>query len=375
MKSSASSTRLIVASSESSADMLYATGFHAPDPFIYLRKDGKTTIVLNDLEIDRGHREAKVDEIVAYSDIVAKLATAGIKSASFGDVLTRFLKERRARTALVPSDFPLGLARSLPVDIRLQPVEGSFWKEREQKTADELNHLRKALKITEAGILRGIEVLAASEIGRANVLRWAGRALTSETLRAEIDMAVLRAGGRPGGTIVAGGNQACDPHERGSGQLRANSLIILDVFPRSAKTGFFGDLTRTVARGRANESQRDLWETTREGQALALRKMRPGGDGKVLQDEVRDFFTAEGFPTEKRNGRWSGFFHGLGHGLGLEIHEEPRVGKTTFKPGRVLTVEPGLYCEGIGGARIEDVVTITETGIRKLSNLPIMLEV
>src|ERR1039457_2887471 len=121
-----------------------------------------------------------------------------------------------------------------------------------------------------------MEVLAASKTGPGKKLVWSGRPLTSEILRAEIDSAILRAGGLPANTIVAGGDQACDPHERGFGPLYADSLIILDVFPRDAKTGYFGDLTRTVVRGRARDAQRQLWETVKAGQALALRKIKAG---------------------------------------------------------------------------------------------------
>jgi Xaa-Pro aminopeptidase len=199
--------------------------------------------------------------------------------------------------------------------------------------------------------------------------------LTSEILRAEIDSAILRAGGIPAGTIVAGGDQACDPHERGFGPLRANELIILDVFPRDSKTGFYGDLTRTVVRGRASEEQRRLWETVREGQALALKKMKPGVDGLKLHNEIKQLFAERGYPTELRNGKHVGFFHGTGHGLGLEIHEFPRFQKTVFKKGQSLTVEPGLYYPGIGGVRIEDVVVLTENGARILSKFEKRLEV
>ena len=135
---------------------------------------------------------------------------------------------------------------------------------------------------------------------------------------------------------MAGGDQACDPHERGFGPLKADSLIILDIFPRDAKSGYFGDMTRTVVRGRASEAQRRLWETVRDGQALALKKMKPGVDGLKLHNEVKQLFTDRGFPTEIRNGRQVGFFHGTGHGLGLEIQEFPRFQKTVFKPGHVL---------------------------------------
>ena len=157
--------------------------------------------------------------------------------------------------------------------------------------------------------------------------------------------------------------------------MKANSLIILDIFPRDAKSGYFGDMTRTVVRGRASEAQRRLWETVWEGQKLALKKMKPGVDGLELHNEVKQFFTDRGFPTGVRDGRQVGFFHGTGHGLGLEIHEYPRFQKTVFKVGQVLTVEPGLYYPGVGGARIEDVAVVTRSGHRLLSRFEKRLEI
>jgi Xaa-Pro aminopeptidase len=259
--------------------------------------------------------------------------------------------------------------------IRVQPTDGLFWPERETKKESELRLMREALAITEAGMARGVEVLKQSNPGKGKQLQWHDATLTSEILRAEIDTAVLRAGGLPANTIVAGGDQACDPHERGHGPLKADSLIILDIFPRSAKTGYYGDLTRTVVRGRASDPQRRLWDTVNEGQTLALKKMKPGVDGLKLHQEVRQFFTDQGYPTEIRAGKQTGFFHGTGHGLGLEIHEHPRFQKTVFRTGQVLTVEPGLYYPGLGGTRTEDVVALTKSGIRMLSRFPNQLEI
>ena len=153
-----------------------------------------------------------------------------------------------------------------------------FWPARLHKTPEEMGHLRRALQITQAGMARGMEVLAAAKAagGRkaapGGELRWGGGTLTSERLRAEIDSAILHAGGLPANTIVAGGEQACDPHERGSGPLRAGELIIIDIFPRDAATGYFGDLTRTVVKGRATDAQHQLWLTVQEGQ----RRVSPG---------------------------------------------------------------------------------------------------
>src|ERR1044071_9577544 len=234
--------------------------------------------------------------------------------------------------------------------------------------------MRRALQITESGMARGIEVLSASKPGPGKKLIWSGKTLTSEILRAEIDSAVLRAGGLPANTIVAGGDQACDPHERGSGPLRANSLIILDIFPRDASSGYWGDMTRTVVRGRASEAQRKLWETVKDGQELALKRIKAGVDGMSIHKAIQKLFDERGYRTEVRGGKNVGLFHGTGHGLGLEIHEYPRLQKVTLKDRQVLTVEPGLYYPGLGGVRHEDVVVVTKSGCRILSRFPMQMD-
>lgn len=363
--------RLIYAASPQSADMLHATGFQAPDPFLFLEHRGKTTIVLNDLEIDRGRRQARVDEIVPMDDVL-RLAGGPVPMPV---VAAAFLRSRRIRRVEVPSDFPLGVARVLEkVGVKVVPVEGLFRPEREIKTKEELAAIRRALNLTKSGILRATEVLRESRIGRRGFLYWRGKVLTSETVRAEADAVVLRGGGLADGTIVAGGRQACDPHERGRGPLRAHQLIIIDIFPRDSRSGFFGDLTRTVVRGRAGEAQRRLWQTVREAQEMAVQAIKPGVAGKEVHEAVQRFFVEHGYPTCRKKGRWTGFFHGTGHGLGLDLHEQPRLAATVFRPGQVFTVEPGLYDPSIGGARHEDVVTVTERGARRLVALDVPLE-
>jgi Xaa-Pro aminopeptidase len=376
MSKKKSETRLIVAASDQDANMLYATKFWAPDPFIFLQQKGKRTLVLSDLEIDRGRKQADADEFIPFSKLEREVQGKSKKTPPYEKVLAHFLHKRGVRSTIVPANFPLGYARELHRDkIRLEPTNGLFWPQREAKTDEEIQKLSRALRITEAGLARAIEVLKASKIRMGQRLRWSGKTLTSEILRAEIDSAILRAGGVPNGTIVAGGDQACDPHERGSGPLSANSLIILDVFPRDAKTGYFGDITRTVVRGKAREAQRQLWETVKAGQALALKRIKAGVDGMSIHKAIQDFFTKRGYRTEVRKGRQVGFFHGTGHGLGLEIHEYPRLQKVTLKARQVLTVEPGLYYPGLGGVRHEDVVMVSKEGHWKLSRFPKQLEI
>lgn len=365
-------TKLIVADSERNADVLYATRFFAPDAFIFLEQRGKRTIVLSDLEIDRGRRDAKVDEVVAYSSISEPLKKKLKREPGLAEVLEVFLRKRKVKSATVPSDFPLGLATRLKV--RLKPADNLLYTEREFKTDEEIEAITKALRVTEEGISRAFEVLKQSKIGQKGALKWDGRPLTSEILRGEIDATIIRRGGLPINTIVSGGEQACDPHERGSGPLRANELIIIDVFPRDARSGYFGDITRTVVRGRATTEQRRLWETVLAGQEKALAEMKPGVEGAKLHESIKEFFKTEGYPTEQVNGRWQGFFHGTGHGLGLELHEHPRVGRTILKEGQVFTVEPGLYFPGVGGVRHEDVVVVTKGGVKVLTKLAKPLE-
>ena len=368
--------RLIVAPSDTDADMLYATRIFIGDPFIFLQQKGKRILVLSDLEIDRAKKNAKADEFVMFNQLEREVQGKAKKAPPYEKVLAHFLTKRGVKRALVPANFPLSFANEIKRNgIALETSNGLFWPAREKKTAEEIRLLERALRMTETGMKRGMEILKTSKLGTGKKLMWSGKTLTSEILRAEIDSAILRAGGVPTNTIVAGGDQACDPHERGFGPLRADSLIILDIFPRDGKTGYWGDMTRTVVRGRASEQQRKLWEAVKAGQTLALKRIKAGVDGMSIHQAITELFERRGFPTEVRNGRRVGFFHGTGHGLGLEIHEYPRLQKVVLKAGQCLTVEPGLYYPGIGGARIEDVVIVEKDGCRILSKFPKQLEI
>jgi Xaa-Pro aminopeptidase len=279
---------------------------------------------------------------------------------------------------LVPGNFPLGLAddmRRRGIRVRCRP--GTFFPARECKSPAEVRKIRAALRMAEAGMAAGMEALKAAGIGQGRRLMHCGTPLTSERLRAIMDTAVLQAGGVASHTIVAGGRQGCDPHEPGRGPLRAGEPIILDIFPRSQETGYFGDLTRTVVRGRATEAVRRLYRAVAEAQVLALGRMRAGAATREVHRSVEGFFDRQGYRTGKQSGRMTGFFHGTGHGLGLEIHEAPRMGGNSpgvLKPGHVVTVEPGLYYPEIGGVRLEDVAVITENHPRNLTRFEKVLE-
>lgn len=367
---------LIVDSTEHSADLLYATRFHVPDDIVWFRKNGRTHALLSPLEIDRARAGAAIDRILSHADWTRRCHARLGRAPTRAEEIALLLKSHGLRSVTVPDRFPTGLAdalRRLGLRIRVSP--GQLFPERELKTPAEIRAIESVQRVTEAGLARGLEVLAAARSGPRRVLRWGGAVLTSERLRGEIDATLIRLGALPARTIVAGGVQACDPHEIGHGPLRAGEAIILDIFPRDQQTGYYADMTRTVVKGRAPEPLRALYATVLAGQNLALSKMREGVDGGALHREIVSFFTEQGYPTRKKNGRWVGFFHGTGHSLGLEIHEPPRFGATTFRAGQVMTVEPGLYDPAIGGVRIEDLVVIRKTGIRNLTRAPKTLEI
>jgi Xaa-Pro aminopeptidase len=232
--------------------------------------------------------------------------------------------------------------------------------------------------MAEVGMAEAMQVLRAAKIGRDRRLLYHNVPLTSEKLRSVIDTAILQACGLASNTIVAGGRQGCDPHEGGYGPLRAHEPIIVDIFPRSQKTGYFGDITRTVVRGRASEAVRKLYDTVLRAQKLGFKKMRANVPTAEVHRAVQQYFEQEGYQTGKKGGRMQGFFHGTGHGLGLEIHEAPRVSATStevLKPGQVVTVEPGLYYPELGGVRLEDVALVTKNGARNLTRFEKVLEI
>jgi Xaa-Pro aminopeptidase len=369
---------LIVADTDHDANMLYATGMFVPDAFIYLRIRGRNYIVMSDLEIDRARKQAPHCHILSLSRYQRKLRREGVKNPGFADVLRLILRPRRIRRLVVPENFPLGLAAELQRrHIRVKARPGNFFPARELKAAAEVKKISAALMMAEVAMAEAMQVLRSTKIGKDRRLMYHNLPLTSEKLRAVIETAIIRANGVANHTIVAGGKQACDPHEGGYGPLRAHEPIILDIFPRSQKTGYFGDITRTVVRGRASEAVRKLYDTVFRAQQAAFDKMRPGVKTADVHKTVQELFTKEGYKTGKVKGRMQGFFHGTGHGLGLEIHEPPRTGPHSvgvLKTGQVITVEPGLYYPHIGGVRLEDVALVTNGRPRNLTRFEKVLE-
>jgi Xaa-Pro aminopeptidase len=368
---------LLYAASEKDADMLYASGFFAPDPFLFVQKGKKRYQVASDLERDRAKRQSRVDRVLSWSGLSKKVEAAG-RRPTVAAVAAQVLKDLRLKRVEVPRSFPLGLAMDLDeLGIRLIQVDDPLWPPREIKRPDEIRSITASLRAAEAGLAAGLDALRSCRRGQDGYLRRDRRRFTAEDLRSAVNTRILAEGCIPAHTICAPGDQAVDPHEAGHGPIRAGEPIVLDIFPRSEKTGYFGDLTRTVVRGRASERLKEVYALVHEGARLGQRLVKDGGDGKKIHQAIQDLFKQRGYKTGVQNGRMQGFFHGTGHGLGLDIHEAPSISVrgTALKAGQVVTVEPGLYYLGLGGVRIEDVVLVGKNGCRNLTTAPKILEI
>lgn len=370
---------LIVADSERDANMLYAVGMFVPDAFIYLKTGKRPVLVMSDLELDRARREAPHCQVISRSDLVRRLQQDGQRPADTAGLIAHLLRREGVRRVCVPENFPLGIAQRLQaLRIRVKPRVGDFFAEREYKSAAEVKKISAALTMAEVGLAEGIHAIKNSRVGRNRRLMYRNAPLTAEKVRGIIGTAIIQAGGVAANTIVACGPQTSDPHERGHGILRAGEPIILDVFPRSQQTGYFGDITRTVVKGRAPERLRQLYRAVEEGQDLAFSLVRHGASARAIHAKVQEHFNSLGYKTCRSRGRMQGFFHSTGHGLGLDLHETLSIGPNSrdrLQEGHVVTIEPGLYFPNIGGVRLEDVALVTKRGARNLTRFEKVLEV
>ena len=369
---------LMVAPSEGDANMLYAVGFFVPDPFIFFQHKNIKFAVLSDLEIDRAKKQARVDRVLSLSFYQKKLRKLGKSPATVVDVLDALLRERGIRSLLVPANFSALLADQLrALGYAVQVKRDPFWPERETKNNREVRQITESLRIARLGLEAGIRMLRRTKSKRDGYLYVNGARLTSEMLKTAVNTTIMAQGWLPSHTIISSGNQCVDPHHEGSGPIKANTSIIFDIFPRSQKNGYFGDLSRTVVRGRASDKIKEIYAAVQAGQKIGYDNIRDGVNGKEVHQKILDLFEARGFHTGRIKGRMQGFFHGTGHGLGLDIHEAPRIAPVdaTLRTGHVVTVEPGLYYLGVGGVRLEDVVLVTPKGNRNLTDCPQFLEI
>lgn len=364
---------VLYAASEIDADILYATGFRCPDPFLFVRTaSGRRVLVMSDLEIDRAKKQSNAHRVLSFSSYAAKAEKRLGKAPKPADTIAEVLRDLSIKAVTVPGSFGAAHLEQLRTrGVRVTVADGPVFPERIIKTPREVSAIRAAMRITEDGMEAAIDLLRDARVERGWVVR-DGKRLTCEDLRDAANGVIFAQGCIPAGTIVAAGKRGCDPHDVGGGPIRAGEPIILDIFPRSEKSGYFADITRTVVKGTPKPIVRDMYDAVFEGQQFALKKIRHGARVSDIHNGIHAIFEKRGFKTGKIKGRMQGFFHGTGHGLGLEIHEAPRVAgnDTRLEAGMVVTVEPGLYYHPHGGVRIEDTVLVTKTGLTNLTRFP-----
>jgi len=326
--------------------------------------------------VDRGRHEAKVDEVVRLTKITEEVKKRYSNpppdpAVRIGAHIHVFALERGIDAFEVPGSFPVAVAdvvRGHGHGVRWLPPP--FVPERTIKSQDEVENIRRAIGHTEAAMTAAIDRIRKATI-RGDGLYEGAEPLTSEQVRRTAHRVLFERDCHAYQAIVAGGDQAIDPHERGHGPLPANLPIILDIFPRDNTTRYHGDMTRTVVRGRASDEAKRMFQAVRDAKAKAESMLQDGVNGKDVHDAVKKTFDDLGFETGEKGGRMVGFFHGTGHGLGLAVHEYPGIGQVaeTIRAGHVVTVEPGLYYPGAGGIRLEDDVLVTKTGCTNLCTL------
>jgi Xaa-Pro aminopeptidase len=361
---------LFIAASEHDSNLYYITRFIAPDPFIYLEIKGERLVVMSDLEMDRAKAQASVDRVLSYSAIEEKAKGQGIKEPTTVDIVHVVLKESTIRRLSVPANFPfIHATRLQELGYSLKPKREPFYEQRVVKTAEEVRYIEASQRATEEAVATAHAMLRRAVIKDGQL--WAdGAVLTSEGIKQVINVELMKRDCVAQHTIVAGGEQACDPHNEGSGPLPADRSIIFDVFPRSATSRYFADMSRTVIRGAVRPELKRLYQAVKDAQDEAIDKIKDGADGMKIHQGICARFEKVGYRTGLVNGRMQGYFHGTGHGVGLDIHEAPRISRTgsLLQEGHVVTVEPGLYYPGLGAIRIEDMVLVTKDGCRNLTN-------
>jgi Xaa-Pro aminopeptidase len=353
-----------------------------PDPFLYAERDGTRIVAVNSMEAVRvealrlGHEVHRLEEFGAD-----EIRRSGLdRYAAAKELTVRTVRGLGIERAAVPRDFPLVYGDALrAAGVELTVDQKVFDDRRRRKSGHELEGVRRAQKAAEAGAATARDVLRRAD--RSNgVLTVDGQPLTCELLKGHIQASFLAHGALAEEMIVSHGPQTAVGHDMGSGQIGADDVVLLDLFPVDLDSACYADMTRTIAVGSVPDEIHEWHALCLEVLQLVAAEVRPGAHGKALHELVDDFFASRGFPTQNTKAEGEvleeGFYHSLGHGVGLEVHESPSLGMIgeELVAGDVITLEPGLYRPGFGGVRLEDLLLVTEDGYEQLTDCPYDLE-
>ncbi len=363
-------------------DIYHSTRFLAPDAFIAFEQGDELVILTSSLEQGRAEKQSRATTIHNVDEFgYAELLSGGVARADAEvTVIERFLARRGVGRVMVAPYFPLGTAdrlRSAGVEL---VVATGLEARRRTKRPDEIAAIEAVQRATEAAWATGVDAIVRSTEGRDGVLVLDGEVFTAERLRAIVEGDLLARGALAESTICAPGAQAADPHLIGSGPLHAREPIVMDIYPQDKATRYYADMTRTVSKGEPPDAIQRMYEVVLRAQDAGIAALRPGITGRAVHELVEDIIFAAGYDTLRAGQKHDpadpvtrGFIHGTGHGVGLEIHEAPSIGRAGNDPlaaGDVVTVEPGIYDPAIGGVRLEDLLVITADGSHNLTRAP-----
>jgi Xaa-Pro aminopeptidase len=360
---------LIHADSQRDADMFVATGIPVVDPFTYLELEGRGIIVISAVEADVARRDSRADDVWDSGQFGGRelMSQGWVYQDAEMEVVRRVLEKAGVSAVTVPPSFPLALADYLRgKGVEVTPDRVPFERRRRHKDAGQLDAIRIAQRATEAAFRSARELIGSGSPDANGVLMSGGEPVTCERVRAAITD-TLRANGCEGDApLVGAGPQGARVHDLGSGPIHAGEPVIIDIFPRHAASRYCADMTRTFCYGDAPERLKAMHAAVLDALQRATGAITAGVAGRVPWEAACDAIEAGGFRTER--GLADGelldedFFHGLGHGVGVEVHEGPVMGLGVDEPleaGDVVTVEPGVYRKDFGGVRLEDLVVVT----------------
>jgi Xaa-Pro aminopeptidase len=377
-----SDSLLIYADCFRSADMRHAVPLGVPDPFLYAEENGKRHVFTNSMEATRVSELGLFDVHVNEEFGVDELVESGLEPRELvAQLALRYVASLDPKRFLVPENFPVWLADRLRAEgVELNVDQDVFDDRRRAKTQAQLAGMRRAQKAAEAAMDACRELLRRSEI-RGDDLLLDGEQLTVERVKGDMNVVFAAHDTTSDEYIVAPGAQGAVGHDMGSGPILPGVPLVVDIFPRDNESAVFTDMTRTFVVGDVPDDVREWHRLCKEALDAAVAAIRPGVEGSAVFDLTCDIFEAAGEPTQrtKKAGETlvDGFFHALGHGVGLEVHEAPGMGRNSnkeFVAGDVVTVEPGLYRAGYGGVRLEDIVLVTEDGAEVITDYPYDLE-
>jgi Xaa-Pro aminopeptidase len=374
---------LIVGDTVRHPELRHEVPLTIPDPFVYAEVGDRRVVAISSMEATRVEGlglDLDVRPTEEFGSDEIRRSGVDIHTAAI-QLAVRIAEGLRLEDATVPRNFPLGIADALrAAGVALTVDQKLFDDRRRRKNEKELAGIRRAEKAAEAGIDVARDLLRRADRSNGS-LSVDGQRLTCELLKERIQTVFLAHGALAEEMIVSHGPQTAVGHDMGSGEIAADDVVILDLFPIDLESACYADITRTFTIGEVPDEIRQWHDLCREALELAVAEIKPGVDGGALHRLVSEFFAERGFPTQltKAEGEVlrDGFYHGLGHGVGLEVHESPGLGMLgeELVAGDVITIEPGLYRYGFGGVRVEDLLLVTDDGYERLTDCPYDLEV